>query len=194
MFVPPRSVSPAVLTKLSELMARARNIKPSFFTNHKLAKCEFAARLLFAGLWTIADREGRLEDIPEKIKVLVLPYDNIDCDKLLNQLTEHEFIIRYEVNKSSYIQILNFAKHQNPHVKEGASTIPAPDKHHTSMVQNVPLPPSPIPIIKDKKYFFDATMYKKLCEKAINSYISDEEKKFIKEYESNQIKQLKGTK
>ncbi len=126
-------------------MARARNIKPSFFTNHKLAKCDFAARLLFSGLWTLADREGRLEDIPERIKVMVLPYDNVNCDELLSQLVEQGFIIRYIVAESNYIQIVNFVKHQNPHVKEGASTIPAPDKHHASPVQNVPYTESPIP-------------------------------------------------
>jgi hypothetical protein len=127
-------------------MARARNIKPSFFTNHKLALCEPLARILFAGLWTIADREGRLEDIPIKIKALVLPYDNCDCDKLLNQLFEQGFIMRYAAGKDKYIQIDNFRKHQNPHVKEGVSTIPAPDKHYTSPVQNVPYPLSPIPL------------------------------------------------
>ena len=37
-------------------MARARNIKPGFFTNDVLADCDPLARLLFAGLWTVADR------------------------------------------------------------------------------------------------------------------------------------------
>ncbi|SPP31372.1 hypothetical protein ARAF_0496 [Arsenophonus endosymbiont of Aleurodicus floccissimus] len=54
-------------------MVRARNIKPGFFSNDDLAECEALARLLFAGLWTIADREGRLEDKHRKIKVMVLP-------------------------------------------------------------------------------------------------------------------------
>lgn len=127
-------------------MARARNIKPSFFTNDKLAECEPLARLLFAGLWTIADKEGRLEDLPRKIKILTLPYDDCDCDKLLSQLEEHLFIERYQVENNNYIQIVNFKKHQNPHVKEAASSIPAPDKHHTSTVQNVPYTESPIPL------------------------------------------------
>ena len=43
-------------------MARARNIKPGFFKNEDLAECSPWARLCFAGLWTLADREGRLED------------------------------------------------------------------------------------------------------------------------------------
>lgn len=127
-------------------MARARNIKPGFFTNDELAECSPYARLLFAGLWTIADREGRVEDRPKKIKALVLPFDDVDCNELLQQLNEHGFILRYEVNGESYIQVEKWSKHQNPHVKESASEIPAPelnganireeqDKHHTSTVQ-----------------------------------------------------------
>ena len=122
-------------------MARSRNIKPGFFLNDKLAECDPLARLLFAGLWCIADREGRLEDRPKRIKAEILPYDDCDVDKLLNQLAKQGFIIRYEIDDKRYIQISNFLKHQNPHIKEAASTIPpppevepAPDEHHTSTV------------------------------------------------------------
>ena len=51
-------------------MARARNIKPGFFANENLAECDPLARLLFAGLWCLADREGRLEDRPKRIAAL----------------------------------------------------------------------------------------------------------------------------
>ena len=44
---------------------RARNIKPGFFKNDALAELDFAGRLLFIGLWGIADRAGRLEDRPK---------------------------------------------------------------------------------------------------------------------------------
>lgn len=119
-------------------MARARNIKPGFFTNDELAECQPLARILFAGLWTLADREGRLEDRPKKIKVELLPYDDCDIDLLLNELaSKYEgpetptFIYRYIANGKKYIQIMHFKEHQNPHVKEAASTIPAPDLHST---------------------------------------------------------------
>lgn len=121
-------------------MARARNIKPSFFTNDTLAECSPLARLLFAGLWTIADREGRLECRPKKIKAEILPYDDCDINSLLSDLEKHGFITRYDVNGNQYIQVLNFVKHQNPHMREAASTIPAPDEHGASPA------PSPIPL------------------------------------------------
>ncbi|MDN0105246.1 hypothetical protein [Yersinia bercovieri] len=127
-------------------MARSRNIKPGFFTNDELAECSPYARLLFAGLWTIADKEGRLDDRPKKIKALVLPFDNVDCDELLQQLHQHNFITRYSVDGGAYVQINNWKKHQNPHCKESASEIPeqvmqpietkeAPDKYGASTVQ-----------------------------------------------------------
>lgn len=116
-------------------MSRARNIKPGFFKNEYLAECDPLARLLFAGLWCEADRAGRLEDRPKKIKAECLPYDECDIDSLLNQLVEKSFILRYEAEGKRYIQILMFAKHQNPHKNEAASSIPAPEEHHTSTVQ-----------------------------------------------------------
>jgi len=105
-------------------VARARNIKPGFFLNDLLAEIEPLGRLLFAGLWTIADREGRLEDRPKKIKAAVLPYDDCDIDHLLDELEKRDFILRYEVDGEKYIQITNFTKHQNPHYKEVKSEIP----------------------------------------------------------------------
>ncbi|EUL92836.1 HNH endonuclease [Enterobacter hormaechei] len=121
-------------------MARSRNIKPGFFTNDELAECSPFARLLFAGLWTIADREGRGEDRPKKIKVLVLPFDSIDINELMQTLHDKGFIRRYEVESDKYFQICNWSKHQNPHHKEIASVIPAPPEHKDTVCDGyVPL-------------------------------------------------------
>ena len=50
-------------------MSRARNIKPAFFKNELLAELDAFDRLLFIGLWCLADREGRTEDRPKRIKM-----------------------------------------------------------------------------------------------------------------------------
>lgn len=105
-------------------MARSRNIKPGFFTNEDLVELDFATRLLFAGLWTVADRDGRLQDRPKKIKIDVFPADNLDIDAMLTELHNGKFIVRYEVDGSKFIQISNWTKHQNPHHTEKASEIP----------------------------------------------------------------------
>lgn len=103
---------------------RARNIKPGFFQNDELAELLPLTRILFAGLWCLADRSGRLEDRPKRIHAEVLPYDDCDTDNMLDTLAKHNFIIRYEVEGQKYIQIPQFKRHQNPHKNEAPSIIP----------------------------------------------------------------------
>ncbi len=122
---------------------RARNIKPGLFKNETLAELSLAARLLFIGLWCMADREGRLEDRPKRIKAELFPYDDLDVEPLLAGLAAVGFIERYEVGGLPYIQVVNFKKHQSPHYKERESTIPAPDKPQAST--GLALPDSLIP-------------------------------------------------
>lgn len=107
-------------------MARARNIKPGFFKNEDLAECSPWARLCFAGLWTLADREGRLEDRPKRIKGELFAFDSVEVEPLLQELARHGFVLRYSAAGGNFIQILTFDKHQNPHHKEPASVIPSP--------------------------------------------------------------------
>jgi hypothetical protein len=115
-------------------MSRARNIKPGFFRNADLVELPVETRLLFIGLWGLADREGRMEDRPKQIKMEVYPADSFDVDFMLAQLHVTGFIERYEINENKYIEIVNFTKHQNPHRDEKASTIPAPCKHDANTV------------------------------------------------------------
>jgi len=107
-------------------VARIRTIKPEFFLHEGIADLELSARLAFIGLWCLADREGRLEDRPRSIKVQVLPYDNIDVDKVLEALKDAGFITRYEIAGQRLIQVRGFVKHQKPNPKEVASTLPPP--------------------------------------------------------------------
>ncbi|HCF2189380.1 TPA: HNH endonuclease [Pseudomonas aeruginosa] len=108
------------------MMARSRNIKPGFFSNEHLVELDFATRLLFIGLWTEADREGRMEDRPKRLRMALFPADNVDVDHMLDDLAASGFIQRYEVDGARYLQVENFTKHQMPHHKEVASIIPAP--------------------------------------------------------------------
>ena len=128
-------------------MPRSRNIKPGFFRNADLVELPVEARLLFVGLWTLADREGRLEDRPKQIKMEIFPADCFDCDALLTSLASTGMIERYEVGGKRYLHVVNFTKHQNPHRDERNSVIPPPGgfsepvhegnqiEHHASTVQ-----------------------------------------------------------
>lgn len=108
-------------------MARARNIKPGLFKNELLAERDPAVRLLFIGLWTLADREGRIENRPKRIKLELFPYDHCNIEEMLAQLEEDQFIERYQIAGKSVILICNFLKHQTPHGTEKDSELPDKD-------------------------------------------------------------------
>jgi hypothetical protein len=109
---------------------RIRTVKPAFFKNFKLYKAEqesgLPLRLAFEGLWTVADREGRFEWIPEQIKTDVLPYDQCDFSQILNALEAYGYVISYEVNGKKIGVIPKFSEHQVVNVREAQSTLPAP--------------------------------------------------------------------
>jgi hypothetical protein len=114
-------------------VARTRYIKPAFFQNDKLAELSPWHRLLFAGLWTLADSSGRLEDRPKRIKGQLFPFDDVDIDALLSELAAgaDPFVIRYQVAGIAYISVPKFLAHQRPHGKEPASVIPPPETSKT---------------------------------------------------------------
>lgn len=105
-------------------MPRIRSIKPGFFANEQLADLQPDAQLLFIGLWTLADREGRLEDRPRRIQGELFRYRNVDVDALLNELQKAGFVRRYTAEAVDCIQVVNFGKHQRPNKNELASDLP----------------------------------------------------------------------
>ena len=122
-------------------MARSRNIKPGLFKNEVLGEADPILTVLFVGLWCLADREGRLEDRPKRIKAEIMPYR--ECPNFNGYLTELAslgFIHRYEVDGVAYIQVLNFKKHQAPHKTEKPSDIPEPPEESDSCPVTVKAP------------------------------------------------------
>jgi hypothetical protein len=93
-------------------MARIRTVKPEFFRSDQIAECSALARLLFIALWCLADRRGRLEDRPKRIKAECLPYDDADANELLAELYRAKVIVRYRVGDQDLIQIVTFERHQ----------------------------------------------------------------------------------
>lgn len=107
-------------------MARARNVKPSLFKNELLGTDDPFLTLLFISLWTLADKAGRLEDRPLRIKAETFPYrENMDVNGYLTQLEQMGFIDRYEADGMKIISICKFEEHQSPHSTEKASQLPA---------------------------------------------------------------------
>jgi len=104
-------------------MARIRTIKPEFPQSESMGRVSREARLCFILLWTVADDSGRLRGNSRMLASLLYPYDDDagkHIEKWLTELTSEGCIARYEVDGMSYIQVLNWAKHQKIDKPSGA--------------------------------------------------------------------------
>lgn len=123
-------------------MARIRNIKPGFFENEVMGQLPFATQLMCISMYQCADREGRMEDLPIRIKAYAFRYRTDvsvdDVDGWLGELAAAKFITRYESGGVKYISINNFGKHQYFSHKEPPSVIPAPPSSGNEQVSDKP--------------------------------------------------------
>jgi hypothetical protein len=110
---------------------RIRSIKPEFFHHEGLFEAEIETnlplRVAFAGLWCIADREGRFKWEPRRIGVQVLPYDGVDFSRVLDALTTRGFVVKYRVGDVCFGCIPSFLKHQVINNRESQSVLPDPE-------------------------------------------------------------------
>jgi len=93
------------------------------------------ARIAFEGLWSIADREGRLEYRPKEMKLYTVPYDDVEIDDLLEEMRKVGLIIPYIVNDQSVILIPTFKEHQPIHWNEKESQLP--EYQEDSLVESI---------------------------------------------------------
>ncbi|MGA7807871.1 hypothetical protein [Bradyrhizobium sp.] len=93
-------------------MARIRSIKPEFWTDAKVGECSPSARLLFVACWTFSDDHGHLDRSAKQLKAQAFPYDQIDCEPLIQELLQHELLIEYQDGESKFLYINGFRKHQ----------------------------------------------------------------------------------
>lgn len=93
-------------------MAKKRIIDPDFFIDEKIAKLDYKTRLLYIGLWVLADDYGVLEYESEKIKVQLFPYTKSSIQKNIEKLIKIGRLQEYEVDGKKYLWIKNFLKYQ----------------------------------------------------------------------------------
>lgn len=96
-------------------MARRRMIDPNFWQSEDISKLTIRQRLLFIGLFSNADDEGKLRGNPAFIRSIVFPYEDFtttDVEKDLKDIEEVGSIIQYTVDDSKYILIVNWKKFQ----------------------------------------------------------------------------------
>jgi hypothetical protein len=112
-------------------MGRIRTIKPQYFRHEEIFEAEkrsgMPLRVIYAGLWTVADREGRFEWKPRILKLDVAPFDDLDFEAALVVLCQIGVIAKYAVKSKTYAHIPSWHKHQQVNVREAKSTIPAPE-------------------------------------------------------------------
>lgn len=106
-------------------MARIRTIKPEFFTSADVCALSPLARLLFIGLWGVADREGRMKWRPADFKLQILPADDCDIEELSDELVAQGLVILYG---EGFAYIPTFTEHQSVNPREQASKLPDPSK------------------------------------------------------------------
>lgn len=109
---------------------RIRTVKPDFFLHEEIYRLEKSSRLpvriAFVGLWCAADREGRFRWQPGRLKVQILPYDNLDFAEILDALASAGFVVRYG-EEGEFGCIPSFKRHQHVNLREADSTLPAWD-------------------------------------------------------------------
>lgn len=95
-------------------MARIRTIKPDFWTDGNIVRLTPFARLLYIGLWnfTLCDH-GHVADDAFKLKLQVLPTDDVDVDALLAELMDADRIQRItDAGGRTYLHVKRFEDHQ----------------------------------------------------------------------------------
>ena len=113
-------------------MARIRTLHPRFFEDDELASAvSIPGRLLFLGLLTIADRAGRIEDRPLRIKAAVFPYDAVKIDALLSELVASGSVERYSAGGRGVLSIRSWSRYQRPHPREADSSLPGKGRENT---------------------------------------------------------------
>jgi hypothetical protein len=109
---------------------RIRTIKPDFFLSESLHDAEtetgLPIRIAFAGLWCAADREGRFEWRPRRLKTQILPYDGCDFSHVLDTLATRGALVKYTINGQDFGWIPGFTKHQVINNREKDSELPEP--------------------------------------------------------------------
>jgi hypothetical protein len=121
-------------------MARIRSIKPTFFRSRSVKSLSSDAKLVWIGLWTAADDEGRLLD---EVGILggdlwALSLSASKLDRILSDLDATGRIVRYEIAGQRYIQVTNWVEHQKIN-RPTYSLLPPPPLTHTTVNAHVSL-------------------------------------------------------
>ncbi len=94
-------------------MARIRSLKPEFWSDVKMVRLSFAARLFYQGLWSFSMCDhGHLQDDVEQLKMNIFPCDDVDPQALLDELMALGRVARLESpDGKTYLHVKKLADH-----------------------------------------------------------------------------------
>lgn len=105
-------------------MGRIRYVKPDFFKDEDLVALSPYHRLCYEGLWTQADRSGRMRYRPKRLKLEIFPYEDLNFEGLIADLETAKFVRCYVVGGVKYLDVPSLPKHQRFRCDEPVSVLP----------------------------------------------------------------------
>lgn len=97
-------------------MARIRTIKPDYWTDEKIGSLKREERLMFIGLWNLADDQGVVKSNSSYIKGQLFSYDEdlriTSVNAWLASLTKARLLIPFTYKEEGYFLIRTFHEHQ----------------------------------------------------------------------------------
>lgn len=191
-------------------MARKRMIDPSIWQSEDFGKLSILAKVVFIGLFSLADDEGRGRANPMYLKSTLFPYNekmrSTDVEVALSEISRNMSILFYSYNESNYYSLLSWNTFQKID-KPTESKIPAFEKNNqefrllfdegsTKTSRGVP-PKRKEDNIKEKeeKRKEVVEVYNSICTNLSKiQKITDKRKKtidaFIKEFTIDQFKEI----
>ena len=120
-------------------MARARTIKPSFWTSEQVMLLPVMARLLFIGMWNFADDNGVYPVSLIQLKAQIFPSDSFSLDDIkswVSSLIEQKLIKEYSISDVKFWIITGWKKHQK--IDKPTPYYPLPPDDNSQIVTTYP--------------------------------------------------------
>lgn len=93
-------------------MARKRMIDPNIWQSEDFSKLSTLGKIVFIGLFSLADDEGRGRCNPVYLKSTLFPYEenirSTDIDKTLSEISSNMSVIFYSCDGSNYYSLYNW--------------------------------------------------------------------------------------
>ena len=113
-------------------MARKRMIDPNIWQSEDFSRLSTLAKLVFIGLFSLADDEGRGRCNPVYLKSTIFPYEegirSADIDKTLSEISSNMSVVFYSCDGSNYYSLYNWNTWQKID-KPSESKLPDYDSH-----------------------------------------------------------------